>query len=134
MEPVIVNPEVKNFLSEKNYARAKHLVQVVLPALGTLYFTLAQIWGLPAAEQIVGTIAAVALFLGLTLQISGMRHTEAMGGQVTRAPYVGDLVISSETSADGEETFRSHSLELNDDLPPDFYEKMHAVAFRIERH
>jgi hypothetical protein len=38
--------------------------------LGTLYFTLAGIWDLPKAEEIVGTITAVDLFLGLLLNLS----------------------------------------------------------------
>ena len=37
---------------------------------GTLYFALAGIWGLPCAEEIVGTITAVDTFLGVILGIS----------------------------------------------------------------
>lgn len=41
-----------------------------LPAVGTLYFALAQIWNFPYAEQIVGTITALVTFLGVILDIS----------------------------------------------------------------
>lgn len=66
MEPVVNKP----FLSNKVYDFLKNLVQLILPALGTLYFTLATIWGLPAAEEVVGTLAAFATFGGVTLRLS----------------------------------------------------------------
>jgi hypothetical protein len=44
--------------------------------LGTLYFALASIWGLPYGEQIVGTITAVDAFLGAILKISSDNYTE----------------------------------------------------------
>ena len=57
-------------MSNKCYDVLKYIAQIVLPALGTLYFALAQIWGLPYGEQIVGTIVAVDTFLGALLGIS----------------------------------------------------------------
>lgn len=50
-----------------------NIQRVVLPALGTLYFALAGIWGLPYGEAVVGTIAAVDAFLGAILKISSVR-------------------------------------------------------------
>lgn len=57
-------------LSNKVYDVLKFTAQIVLPAAGTLYFTLASIWGLPYGEEIVGTITAVDVALGAVLQIS----------------------------------------------------------------
>lgn len=57
-------------MSGKTYDVLKYIAQIVLPAIATLYFTLAQIWGLPYAEQIVGTITAIDTFLGVLLKIS----------------------------------------------------------------
>jgi len=57
-------------MSNQVYDILKFFAQVVLPALGTLYFALSTIWGLPYGEQIVGTITAVDAFLGAILQIS----------------------------------------------------------------
>ena len=57
-------------MSNRLYDILKFVAQILLPALGTLYFTIAQIWGLPFAEQIVGTISAVDVFLGAVLGIS----------------------------------------------------------------
>lgn len=57
-------------LSDKTYSLLKWVALILLPALGTLYFALAGIWGLPFGEQIVGTITAIDTFLGAILGIS----------------------------------------------------------------
>lgn len=57
-------------MNNKTYDILKYIALIVLPAIGTLYFALAQIWGLPYGEEIVGTITAVDAFLGAILQIS----------------------------------------------------------------
>ena len=56
--------------SNKDYDTLKWIAQIFLPALGTLYFALAQIWGLPYGQEIVGTIAALDTFIGVCLGIS----------------------------------------------------------------
>lgn len=61
-------------MSNKTFDVLKQLAMVWLPALGTLYFALASIWGLPYAEQIVGTITAVDTFLGAILHISNVQY------------------------------------------------------------
>ena len=57
-------------LSNKNFDRLKWVAMYLLPAIGTLYFTIASIWHLPYAEQVVGTITAVDTFLAILLGIS----------------------------------------------------------------
>ena len=57
-------------MSNDTYDFLKWLAQIALPALGTLYFALAAIWGFPFGEEIVGTITAIDAFLGAILQIS----------------------------------------------------------------
>lgn len=57
-------------ISNKTYDILKYIAQIVLPALGTLYFALSTIWGLPYGEQVVGTITAIDAFLGALLGIS----------------------------------------------------------------
>lgn len=63
-------------LPNKVYDILKFIVQIVLPALGTLYFTLSQIWGFPLGEEIVGTISAVTVFLGVCLGISTYKYNK----------------------------------------------------------
>ena len=57
-------------MSNKVYDVLKYIAQIVLPAMGTLYFALAKIWGFPYGAEIVGTISAVDAFLGALLKIS----------------------------------------------------------------
>lgn len=61
-------------MSNTVYDTMKFIAQIFLPAVGTLYFALAQIWGLPYSEQVVGTITAVDAFLGALLGISTMQY------------------------------------------------------------
>ena len=70
-------------MSDRTYDILKYIAQIVLPAIGTLYFALASIWGLPYGEQIVGTITAVDAFLGAILRISTMRYEENMWDEFT---------------------------------------------------
>lgn len=63
-------------MSNKIYDILKIIAMIVLPACGTLYSALAAIWGLPYAEQIVGTIAAVCTFLGAFLKISSDKYNK----------------------------------------------------------
>ena len=48
----------------------KFIAQIVLPALATLYVTMAGIWNWPYTEQIGGTVMAIDTFLGAILAIS----------------------------------------------------------------
>lgn len=61
-------------MPDKVYDVLKAIAMIILPALGTLYFALAGIWGWPYAEQIVGTITAIDTFLGVILGISTMQY------------------------------------------------------------
>lgn len=63
-------------MSNKTYDALKWVALVLLPALGTLYFALAGIWGLPYGEQIVGTITAIDTFIGVTLGISSANYNK----------------------------------------------------------
>ena len=66
----------KKMMNNKTYDLLKWIAQIALPALGALYFALAQIWGLPYGEQIVGTITAIDCFLGALLGISTMLYNK----------------------------------------------------------
>lgn len=63
-------------MSNKTYDTLKYIAQIVLPALGTLYFAIAEIWHLPFAKEIVGTITAVDTFLGAILMISNANYNK----------------------------------------------------------
>lgn len=63
-------------MSNSMYDVLKYIAQIVLPALGALYFALAKIWGLPYGTEIVGTISAVDAFLGALLKISTNQYNK----------------------------------------------------------
>ena len=86
----------------QTYDRLKWVAQVGLPALGTLYFALAGIWGLPSAEQVVGTIVAVDTFLGVILHISSNNFT---------ANTAKGVMMVEDTETGG----KKYSLEFNGD-------------------
>lgn len=67
--------------NNKLYDILKWVAMYLLPAVGTLYFALSGIWGLPYGEQIVGTITAIDTFLGVILGISSMQYNKANNGK-----------------------------------------------------
>ena len=68
-------------MNNKTYDVLKYIAQIVLPALGALYFALAQIWGLPYGEEIVGTITALDCFLGALLGLSTIAYNKKLEGK-----------------------------------------------------
>jgi hypothetical protein len=61
-------------MTNKTYDILKYIAQIIIPALGTLYFALAGIWGLPYGDQIVGTLTAIDAFLGAVLKLSSDQY------------------------------------------------------------
>ncbi len=98
-------------LNEKTYELFKWLVQIVLPACAALYSALAALWGLPFSEAIVGTISAVAVFLGAVMKISNSNYEGA-----------GTLMV--DTSQEGDNQYH---LALNTDFS-DLAEKKQFVV------
>ena len=63
-------------MSDKVYDILVKIVKYVLPALGTMYFSLSQIWGFPYGEEVVGTISVIATFLAVCLGISTIQYNK----------------------------------------------------------
>ena len=102
-------------MSNKLYDILKWIALYLLPALGTLYFTLSGIWGFPYGEQIVGTITALDTFLGVILGISkasynkrgewcGKRYTS--NGNSTWVKSNNQTIMDN--SSDEKEIFKKH--------------------------
>lgn len=81
-------------MNNKVYDASKFVAQIALPAVGGLYFAVAQIWHLPKAEEIVGTITAVDAFLGILLGISSSNYNQAQSAQAD-ATSDGDLMVAT---------------------------------------
>jgi hypothetical protein len=103
--------------NKKLYDALKQVAMVVLPALGTLYFAFAQVWGLGHGDQVVGTIVALDTFLGVVLHISSTAFSKS------DAKYDGTVDITE--TADK----KSYSLNLNTD--PDELDAKDEITFKV---
>lgn len=66
-------------MSNKLYDILKWIDLIVLPAIGTAYAGLAQIWGFPYPEEITGTIMVICTLLGALLGISSSNYYKGLG-------------------------------------------------------
>ncbi len=57
-------------MGNKSYDFLNALVRIVLPAMAACYLAIALIWGLPYPVEIGGTLAAIATFGGLVIQVA----------------------------------------------------------------
>lgn len=81
-------------LSNKWYNGIKFVVTIFLPGVGALYFALAELWHLPNADRVNGSVNALAVFLGLLIGYSTRQFNKSDAQQPD-----GDLIISE---VDGE--------------------------------
>jgi hypothetical protein len=98
----------KALFSDAVYNAVKNAAQYWLPALGALYAALAGLWGFPYATEVVGTIAAVDVFLGVLLGISavsynnsdtkydGTLHVDESGTPVSPGLILNDVATASQ--------------------------------------
>lgn len=64
-------------LSNKVYDILKYIVTIVLPALTTLWLTIASIWHIPYGEPIGATMGAITVFLGALIGISSKNYNSS---------------------------------------------------------
>lgn len=113
-------------LSNKTYDVLKHITQVVLPALGSLYFGLSQIWDFPAGEEVVGSLALLTTFGGVVLTKSSKAYKadeEALAGDfVVDTKPDGKRIVQLQLSKDPEEIIGQDRIIFNVvDTTKDFY-------------
>lgn len=94
-------------MSDSTYDFLNRIVKYILPAVGTLYFGLAQIWGFPYGEEVVGTVAVLATFFGIVLAISKKNYEPPVDGVLklntdpeSEAEWNMDLQTPLETAKD----------------------------------
>ena len=102
-------PVVKPLLSDAAYNRLKASATILLPAAGALYFALAQIWHLPKAEEVTGSVAALNTFIGVLVGLSSRSYNKSDAKYVNDSNYVGEMVVDDS----GPKT--KVSLRLNDE-------------------
>ena len=102
-------------LSNKAYDALKWIAMWLLPALATLWITLAKIWGLMYGAEIGATITGIDLFLGTILGISSLN-------------YQGDGTMVVNTT---DETKDIYSLELN--TPVEQLAEKKSITFKVKK-
>lgn len=103
--------------SDTLYDTLKWFATSILPGLSALYAGLGVLWGFPNIEQIVGTIAAVNVFLGLIVQRSSSQYKKSDAG------YDGEVVITP--SEDGD------SFRLVLETPLDEAKEKGYISFKV---
>lgn len=92
----------------KTYDFVKNLVLIWIPAISTFYFSLGAIWGLPAVDEVVKTLAAVAAFLGALVGLSKRSYDNS------DEKYDGELVFG--VNDDGQPTMQPNFNEFPEDI------------------
>jgi hypothetical protein len=105
-------------LTNRAFDALKWLAQIGLPGAGTLYFALAGLWNLPNVEQVVGSITAVDVFLGLMLGLSTTKYNKTAGspdGQliVTEDPDSGEKYLSLGVNQNVEAMLNKGAVKFN---------------------
>lgn len=116
----MTQPQDKNkspLLTAKLYDLLKFIALVLLPALGSAYFALSDIWGLPDGKQIVGSITVLDTFLGGLLHISNQNYKNS------DAPYDGTVHVTDDGSK------KTFNLSLNGD--PNTLDQQDSVNFKV---
>jgi Putative phage holin Dp-1 len=108
-----------HWISDRTYDALKNVTQLWLPAFGTLYVSLAALWGLGRPEAVAATCLALATFFGVILRVSNKSYTNKGIGQV------GSIVVTQPTPDS-----LSYSLDLDGD-PADLKD-MSKVTFRVD--
>lgn len=114
----------RNFFSPRTYDLLKFIAQIVLPLLGTLYFSLSELWNLPYGIQVVGTITAFDLFLGSILKASSTQYYKS------GANFDGELKM-----VEGEDGREKVVFDVEKD-PETVIKQMgkHSFEFRVNRN
>lgn len=73
-------------LSNEAYDALKWWALIVLPAIGAAYFALAEIWGLPYATQVVGTLVIAETFIGTVMQASSAKYNRDDSEEIEHTP------------------------------------------------
>jgi len=100
--------------SNDTYDKLKWVAQILLPGISTLWFTISSLWQLPYAAQILGTIAAINLFVGGLVGIS-------------KSNYPGDGTMIVDTSDPDKDIYR---MELSD--PVEDLSNKDSVTFKVK--
>jgi hypothetical protein len=106
-------------MNSKVYDLLKWIALILLPGVGALYFALGQLWNFPAVEQVVGSITAIDVFLGMLINKTSKNHAVSN--------VVGDLVVTQDL--DG----MASGMRLEANRDPLIFEDQKDAVFRVRR-
>lgn len=120
-EPVLgeAPPKAHVLLSDRLYTWFKSSSLYVLPAIAAAYFGVAQIWGLPKAEEVVGTVAVLETLLGVLLRVSNKQY------ETSDARFDGSILVEPGEDED--------TTNLNVLLDPDAIANKKEIVVRIDK-
>ena len=67
--------------NNKVYDILAYISRYALPALGGLYYTLADIWTLPYGSQVLATCTALTVALNILLGISSIEYNKSLNAE-----------------------------------------------------
>lgn len=91
-------------LSDGAYNVLRQVVEKVFPGLGVLYTALATLWGFTYVTEVVGTLAALAIFGGILLSLARKGYSPVVDNGVPPGGYDGQVV--SDVNEAGEPVLR----------------------------
>lgn len=121
----MTSPTTKTPLfSDRVYNFLKFISLVLLPAVATMYLTLAPVWDLPQPERVVVTITAVDTFLGLLLGQTSKNYQKQLAAQQDNQSYDGSLIVA------GDEDGKYFALQSDQD--PDVLANKTEVRLKVD--
>lgn len=125
-EPLIGDapPKADVVLSNRAYDWFKRSSLYILPAVAAAYFGLAQIWGLPKAEEVVGTVAVLETLLGVILRVSNAQY------EASEAKYDGVIRVVDRPHEEDEDVVTS---DLSVSLDSDSVAEKDSILVKVER-
>lgn len=67
--------------SNKNYDLLKWIALIVLPGIGALYLAMSKIWGFPYGDEVLPTIMAIDVVLGIVLEFAKYQYTQSQNAE-----------------------------------------------------
>jgi hypothetical protein len=110
-------PAKKSVLSNAQYDALKWLALIGLPAVGALYFGLAELWNLPKPHEVVGTLTLLDTFLGVLLGVAKKQYMNS------DAPYDGTMEVLKSDSR------LIHQLEIA--TSPDQLSQQNSITLKV---
>jgi type III secretory pathway component EscV len=112
-ETTVITPVVYDWI--------KRFVQVILPAFSALYLGMAQLYDWSSPEKVVGTVALITTFLGVSLNISSGRYVQSDAGTV------GEFVVNEDGGGAA-----GYRLVLNEN--PEDLANQERITFKVNKN